>query len=62
MKTDPKFAGKTEKELRDFAQHNFKQEKTDISKDDLVKDWDRQHKENGITSKEDLNRKIGVTK
>ncbi|MCT7510960.1 MobF family relaxase [Aliarcobacter cryaerophilus] len=59
MKTDPKFAGKTDKELRDFAQHNFKQEKTDISKDDLVKDWDRQHKENGITSKEDLDRKIG---
>jgi conjugative relaxase-like TrwC/TraI family protein len=49
-----KWYGKSDKELRDYAQHNFKSDKTDISEKELKEGWDKQHKENGIMSKEDL--------
>ena len=54
MKKDEKFARKTDKELRDYAQHNSKSDKSDITKEELKKNWNQQHKEAGITSKEEL--------
>lgn len=63
MKEDPKFEGKSDKELRDYAQHNYKAEKQqDITKEELTKNWDKQHKENGITSKEDLEKNLNEAK
>lgn len=54
LRENPKFAGKSEKELREYAQLNYKQEKDDSTKEDLYKDWDRQFKEETITSKEEM--------
>jgi conjugative relaxase-like TrwC/TraI family protein len=54
MKKDDKYADMSDKQLKDFAQHNSKADKSDITKEDLKKDWNKQHKENNITSKEEL--------
>lgn len=62
LKENPKFADKTDKELRDIAQHEFKQEKVNISKDDLKSSWNQQHKEAGLTSKEELLSSINAEK
>jgi len=62
LKENPKFADKTDKELRDIAQHEFKQEKVDISKDDLKSSWNQQHQEAGLTSKEELLNSVNAEK
>lgn len=54
MKQDEKFTGKTDKELRDYAQHNFKADKTEYTEKELRENWDKQHEMNGLTSKEEL--------
>jgi conjugative relaxase-like TrwC/TraI family protein len=42
LRNDPKYENISEKRLDFIAQHNFKEEKIDISKEDLKESWDKQ--------------------
>lgn len=58
MKEDPKYAGKSDKDLRDYAQHNLKSDKFEVTKEELIKDWKDQHREKGLDSLEKIQKDI----
>jgi conjugative relaxase-like TrwC/TraI family protein len=54
MKTDERYSHISDSRAKNFAQHEFKKDKKEYTKEELKNDWDRQHKELNIQDKEEL--------
>lgn len=54
MKTDERYAHIKDSRAKNFAQHEFKKDKKEYTKEELTSDWDRQHKELNIQDKDEL--------
>lgn len=54
MKTDDRYSHISDSRAKNFAQHEFKKDKKEYTKDELKNDWDRQHKQANIQDKDEL--------